>query len=350
MTGQRKNIVFITSNHLEHPRTKMYLEVLSAHHSVSAIQHVEKSIALKIINFIFFGKNFELGCLAYLGKIRKYDLLIVQNTQMLPLALFGKFFGLVVIFDSLDVTPYLNEYNLRKKYRFLSPLFFIHRLLFVSLEKKIVSSSCEVALCNSKFLANYFKKRGRELLYASFLEGLNNQSENESALLYLGVFNSEKGAYEALKLARRLRARIFIFGEIQIKDFKEKSSGLSIYIAPRLNQDQLKLRVEEILNRHFLWGVSLIESENFSYAVQEANKDIDYLAIGAPIIGNRRHETQIKIQSGAGLLVDDERIEHAFNNSVLKSDYSRLAKKLYQRDYQSSIFEERVLSAVSYEN
>lgn len=347
MTSKQKKIIFVTNNRLEHPRTKMYLDVLSAHHGVSVIQHTERSFLLRVINFLCFGKNFELGCLAHFRQVRNHDVVIVQNTQMLPLAFIGKLFGRNVIFDSLDVTPYLNEYTLSKKYPYLAFLFGLQRIIFEIVEKKIVASSCRIAFCNSRFLARHFRSNGVELLYSSYLEGLANRPENTPALLYLGVFSPEKGAHETLALARRLGAKLFIFGEVQIEQMDKSCTGITLEVFSRLNQEDLKKELVSILSRYFLWGVSLIDSRNYSYAVQEANKDIDYLAMGVPILGNLRDETRRKIAYGAGMFVDDMKLEKAFHDEAARKKLSGVAKDLYARNYQSRLFESRVLNAVS---
>jgi glycosyltransferase involved in cell wall biosynthesis len=52
--------------------------------------------------------------------------------------------------------------------------------------------------------------------------------------------------------------------------------------------------------------LSVIHPENESYLLQEANKDIDYIALGIPFIGNDRPPTLEKIKRGVGVLINDK--------------------------------------------
>lgn len=347
MIRPRKRVLFLTNNRLEHPRSKMYGEVITREHDLTVIEHIERSTPLKLINHLFFGRNFQIGCLRHSRKLSNYDVVVLQNTQMLPLAPIARALGVRVIFDSLDLTPYLNEYNLSRKHKVLKPLYMLQRIFYWWLEQAIVAAFCESALCNSAYLARRFSAKGHEALYASYLDGLLNDPTKPSALLYLGIFSREKGAYETLELARRLNAKLFVFGEVTVKDFSQKSAGLSVSCAERLNQEDLKSQLGTLLESYFLWGVSLLGDENFSYAVQEANKDIDYLAMGAPIIGNRRHETLRKIHAGAGLLSDSPELPTTFNSGVDKRNYASVARQIYARFYHQEIFAKRVLNAIS---
>jgi len=162
------------------------------------------------------------------------------------------------------------------------------------------------------------------------------------AFIYIGTFSIEKGGNKILKLANKYpNIKFFIIGNSFISSKMPKN----LILYPRLETDKLFNILKTISQNFFLFGLSFIESKNKSYAIQEANKDIDYLALGIPIIGNKRKPTYEKIKKGAGLLVDEDLNNKIFNKE-LKRNLSLMAKKLYNQHFSYKNFRKVLLNAV----
>src|SRR4029450_13302017 len=119
----------------------------------------------------------------------------------------------------------------------------------------------------------------------------------ETVLLYLGKLTVSKGAEIYARLAETFGITVHFFG--QTKDrFSEEwvhSSGNVVAHGNR-SSGELKAALKELSQQYNLIGLSTIIPENESYALQEANKDIDYMCLGIPFVGNERVPTFEKIQ------------------------------------------------------
>lgn len=104
----------------------------------------------------------------------------------------------------------------------------------------------------------------------------------------------------------------------------------------------LKTELGNLLKDYFLFGFSLIKAAHYSYAVQEANKDIDYLAMGIPLIGNQRIPTKEKIDAGCGLLIDDPELIQKINHVDTRRKLMKNCLQYYQTNYAAIHFNQKL--------
>jgi hypothetical protein len=271
--------------------------------------------------------------------VRNFDVVFINDLKYLPLAKYAKKLGKVVIYDTIDHNVYLRFYQLEQKIRPARLFKFLLIPLFKKLERKYAFRYCDEIIVNSDSLNDYFYGKANVLYYSSPLENLNvaNNPEKKTALLYLGGFTHDKGAGQVLDLAQALNLKLFVFGTAEEK-FSARLKGENVQYYPKLSSERLRLELEKLMQQFFLMGFSLINAAHYSYEVQEANKDIDYLAIGAPILGNRRLATRVKIEAGAGLFFDDPAIADKIIDQKLKATLAQNCKTLYQNKFASDFF------------
>ena len=74
-------------------------------------------------------------------------------------------------------------------------------------------------------------------------------------------------------------------------------------------------------------------------ASQEANKDIDYLALGIPIIGNHRFPTEEKIYAGCGVFIENESdIKRLISSESMREEISVKCRDYYLTHYSFERF------------
>lgn len=322
---------------MHHPRTSMMLELLTQEYSVDFYRVSATSSFLKSLNLLTF-RNFDLACLSLIPRLKNYDIIFLQNIHVLPLSFFSKVMKKTIVYDSLDVYPYHNAYNLEKKYRLPSALSKVGSVLFSGTEKVISRTFCDHIIVNSDYLVSYYKK-AQAIYYTSPLEGrlLNNPSK-PAALLYLGIFSPEKGSREIIEFCDKLGVELYIFGEMADCKSEDIIHRGRVHWVPRLKPEQLITELGKVMQSHFLYGMSLANDANFNYAVQELNKEIDYLSIGIPLIGNHRLETAKKIQAGGGLFWEDIHDLASLDQPSLKISLMNQSLSIYQDRYSYSKF------------
>jgi len=97
--------------------------------------------------------------------------------------------------------------------------------------------------------------------------------------------------------------------------------------------------LKQLMDDYFLFGFSLIKDANESYAVQNANKDIDYLALGIPIVGNHRKTTEELIEAGCGYFHEDvEKIRKLGVEE--KNRLKTRSLEVYQKRFSNKRFKE----------
>jgi hypothetical protein len=160
------------------------------------------------------------------------------------------------------------------------------------------------------------------------------------ALLYLGDFSYEKGAKDVIELQQNLGIDLYIFGTIRERSLSETVlKNNMIHHVERISHEELVLKIEDLCIKNFLIGTSFIKSIHLSYATQEANKEIDYLAMGIPIIGNHRQPTEEKILSGCGVFIEDEPgIRQLISDEDLRYKLSVNCKDYYYGNYSIDNF------------
>lgn len=271
--------------------------------------------------------------------VNDFDIIVVNDLKYLPLVRFAKRQNKTVIYDTIDHNVYLRLHQLEKKVRPVRLLRTWLAGMFKKLELRYALRYCDEILVNSDSLKAYFHNRAHALYYASPLENVTaeNNPDNETALLYLGAFTRDKGAEEILSLRRKLKCTLLIYGYAE-KEFSESLSEEGIFYKQKISTEELRSEMEKHLTQNFLMGVSLIRPAHYSYEVQEANKDIDYLAMGIPILGNHRWATAQKIEAGCGIYYDDPEVPDRIRDNVLKKQWSIKALELYRAKYFSEHF------------
>lgn len=273
--------------------------------------------------------------------IQNFDIVFVTDMKYLPLVKYARKLNKIVIYDTIDHNVYLRFYQLENKIKVLKPFKNIIIPFFKKVEKHYAFEYCHSILVNSLALRAYFNNRANVLFYNSPFEEIhhNNHADRPTALLYLGVFSPEKGAHEIIKIQQRLDIPLFIYGDISSPHLqKEIAKKSNIHHTEKISVDTLKTELTKLLSQYYLAGFSLIKPAHYSYEVQEANKDIDYLALGIPLIGNERLTTKEKIEAGCGIFYDDMRLNEKINNPVTKLSMALTCRTYYNQNYHSKLF------------
>jgi hypothetical protein len=169
--------------------------------------------------------------------------------------------------------------------------------------------------------------------------------QQKPCLLYIGVFSQEKGAAKMLETQKTYQIPLMIFGECRYK-IDDISDLITFY--PHQSTSALTNILRELSHSWFFIGFSLIESVNKSYETQEANKDIDYLALGVPFIGNKRPTTYEKIISGCGVLESDiQGVKELIEDVQSYKNKSENCLKYYHDHYSAKRFKQGLLMALS---
>jgi len=291
-----------------------------------------------------FFKSFK-----YIWQYRNETKIIyIQDLQYLPISIMAKLFGKKVIYDTLDNNVELNFYHLSNRFETFQKFSFLKKVL-TFLEKFLSKYFCSRIIVNSKALVEYFKPNKAELIYytSPFENRFNNKIHKERAFLYLGAFSKDKGANEILDFIKEYNYKLYIYGDTSSEILEKILNTDNIIYKERISSIDLLGELKKLFDNHSLIGFSLIKDVHYSYATQEANKDIDYLAMGIPLIGNRRVPTKEKIDKGCGVFIDDKKSI----NQLLKDDlyYQTLSKNsidYYNRFYAQDIFEKKLLDVV----
>jgi glycosyltransferase involved in cell wall biosynthesis len=217
------------------------------------------------------------------------------------------------------------------------------------MEKQISDYMCDETIVNSKALVEYFKPNRVNLIYytSPFENRFDMNIDKEVAFLYLGAFSKDKGAYNILDFMNKRKAELYIFGDTS-KDILERiKNSKNIFYKNRVSSTILQKELEVLFNKYRLVGFSLIKEVHYSYATQEANKDIDYLAMGIPLIANYRIPTKEKIDAGCGVFIDDNiNIKNLLNNKDFYQDISSNCLDYYCENYSHDIFENKLIKII----
>lgn len=195
----------------------------------------------------------------------------------------------------------------------------------------------------------YFKPLSSNLLYytSPFEKRLKVASGNQIAFLYLGAFSIDKGAKEILKFIQGNDYKLYIFGDTSQELYQEIDSTPNIFYKNRISSIELYKELEVLFQKYSFIGFSLIHDVHYSYATQEANKDIDYLAMGIPMIANYRKPTKEKIDAGCGVFFDDtSKLQMLLNDEELYQTISNRCIEYYNKNYAQDIFEKKLLEVV----
>ena len=346
-----------------HPRLEYVEKVfLENGYSVKKYNLKSNSRVLNKLNWLsltFFQVPSFFKSFKYIWKYRQEaELIYIQDLQYLPISMVAKLFGKKVIYDTLDNNVELNFYHLSNRFKIFKKLSFIKNIT-TFLEKKLSRYFCDKTIVNSKALVDYFKPNSVELIYytSPFEKKFQLNINNDIAFLYLGSFEKMKGADIILDFIEKYNRRIFIFGTLNSneKNLKDKINSLSkiglVTFVERLSSNLLEVKLKELFLNHRLIGFSLTQNVNKSNETQEINKDIDYLAMGIPLIANHRKPTKEKIDLGCGVLIENEsNIEKILEDKMFYQDISNNCTRYYNEFYAQNIFEKKLLKVIENES
>ncbi len=343
----KKRILIISRNgNPMPPRTQMILDVLGLSYDVDLIDVKPTENWTRRINYLSLYYFDLVNNHRLVSKLKDYDAIMIKDLQFLPLAKQAKKMGKYVIYETLDFNPQLRFYGLSSQFPFMKKMEWI-KTKAETLEKKLVNKYVDRLLVNSDALNMHFNQDAIINYYSSPFENIdmNNNANRPSALLYLGHFSLEKGGAEMLDYQEKLNLPLYIFGGIDNKELSQRvSKNKAIKHFERIPATQLAEELKLILNKYFLFGFSIIHDANESYAVQNANKDIDYLAMGIPLIGNHRKTTEEIILDGCGVFIEDAENIKSFDADE-KESLRVKCNALYQSTYSNKQFKKNLLQA-----
>lgn len=346
-----KKVGIFTTNSVDkiHPRIVMQAEILRDEgFDVEIIRSKTKREGLfnEILNW-FSLKYFKKGFIRKNKRVvGNYDVVHIYDFQLLPLAKEAKKKGRKVIYETLDDNVHLHFYALSKKLPFLS----IFKSVIINkkarYERTAAATYCDHVIVNSANLKDNFSE-STLIYYASPLESLSVDqfdSDKETAFIYIGKLTKAKGAEVYSSLVDQYNIPTLFLGKAFDDASREFCDKDLVRYLGNFDSSALKLELKELLASYNLIGLSIILPENRSYELQEANKDIDYMAVGIPFLGNKRQPTYKKIEAGAGVLFNDnERVKALINNT--NGLYDRCIEdchKIY-KDFNKETFRKKLL-------
>lgn len=305
---------------------------------------------LNWLSLTFFQVPSFFKAIKYLWKHHKEaEIVYIQDLQYLPIAIIAKLFRKKVIYDTLDNNVELNFYHLSNRFTLFKKLSTI-KTIVAMIEKSIVKYFCDEVIVNSKALVKYFNSNKSNLIYytSPFEKKFKRrESKSEIAFLYLGAFSIDKGAEEILDFVEKYSYRLYVFGDTSEEILKEIDNSPNTFFNCRISSKVLFKELDTLLKQYSFIGFSMIHDVHYSYATQEANKDIDYLAMGIPIIANHRKPTKEKIEAGCGTFIEDKNnIEKLLNSSGFYQEISDNCRDYYDKYYAQNIFEKTLLEVV----
>ncbi|MCE3294350.1 MAG: hypothetical protein K0R65_64 [Crocinitomicaceae bacterium] len=348
--GKKVYIFLPFSVHFNHARVHLEEQILQKQgYEVQLIGNdgIRESLGHKILNLLCF-KYFNWHLIFYFRKHFKEEVkgqnVIFYDLSLLPLSIYFKKGKTRVIYETIDNNVHLIFYNLQKKWKFLKIFKGLFITFFSGLEKRMARKRCDKVIVNSDELARYFALPNVVLnYYASPLEEVQiAELGPEYALLYLGLFDENKGFHETLALSDRLQIPLYVLGKVRPDSLKpEIDKRPLVHYLGKKTVPEMQSELLGLTKRYSFFGVSLIRPVHYSYATQEANKDIDYLALGIPLIGNGRKPTKAKIDAGCGLFVSDVEMLPSHEKYL---EFAANAKAYYDQHYRLELFEERLMS------
>jgi len=304
---------------------------------------------LKWVTLTFFQVPAFFKAIKYIWRYREETKVVyIQDLQYLHIAIIAKLFRKRVVYDTLDNNVELYFYNISNRFTFFKKISFIKNIV-IFVEKRLSKYFCDEIIVNSKALVEYFEPIKSDLLYytSPFENRFKINNDNKIAFLYLGIFSIDKGAKEILEFIKKHDYKLYIFGDISDSLLKKIETEPNIIYNARVSSRELFERLNVLFAKYRLIGFSLIHDVHYSYATQEANKDIDYLAMGIPLIANYRKPTKEKIEAGCGVFIDDDiNIEKLLNNKEFYRNISIQCINYYNKYYSQTIFEIKLLEVI----
>jgi len=336
-----------------HPRIVMECELLSAEGYEVEIIHAtnRKPIGIYSKFCYFLTLTFFRWDLIkiYKQKAVAFSTVIIYDLSLLPLAKHFHHQKKNVIYETIDDNVELVSYHLTSKYYFLYPFISLIKKQLKKFEYNYSQKYCDAFIVNSDNLIQINPHKAITNYYASPFENITLHSSNNlpPAFLYLGLISEDKGFNEMLSFAEKFKIPFYLFGNFASSYLADKTRSLPyLFHAPRLSSQELEKELFQLSNKYRLIGFSLIKDVHESYAFQEANKDIDYMSLGIPFIGNKRGSTKEKIEAGCGVFHDNgSDIEQLLDDEPFYQQLSDKALKLYNKKYSKKNFKEKLLGA-----
>lgn len=350
-------ILIFTPYSLEplHPRIESIKEVFDRFKINYKIYNFNrKYMPIKFFRYLVLDYFFIEAIFLSIGVISKYKkagIVYIQDLKYLPIAIIAKFFKKKVIYETLDNNIELIWFHNCKKYTFLKK-FTLLKKCFELFEKALVQTVVDKTIVNSKALKEYFNFPVEIIFYTSPFENkiYSGYNKKNQAFLYLGAFVLMKGADRILQIAKKFDIPLFIFGtylknEINIQSEIEKNDNIKFF--NKLSSKELENRLKSLFKEYNFIGISMTQEVNLSNATQEINKDIDYLAMGIPIIANHRKPTAEKIMAGCGVFEEDiDGINRLLSDQKFYNDLSTNCLNYYKKNYEQSIFEKKLIGVI----
>jgi len=335
-----------------HPRLEKVHEALITLGYNVVIINVSKNKLQQFLSICLL-RFFDLyNILKFIVYLKASKIIYIQDMSILPLSFFAKIFKKKVVYETLDNCPHLYFYNLSQSPFFFWLAKFKCLLKFViSIEKSIVKNFVDSVIVNSKALADYFGPTAKTIYYCSPFESkkdIKNNPRNKIGGLYLGIFSKEKGCSDIIDIIEEMKIKLFIFGDISNKTIAEAiTNNKNVFWNHRISSKELSIALDQLLSQYFLIGFSLIRLVHYSYKTQEANKDIDYLAMGIPIIGNSRKTTKEKIIAGCGIHKNDKSsMDRLCCDQNFRATISNNCVQYYKNHYSELIFKKKITEII----
>jgi len=284
----------------------------------------------------------------YVPKIAENGFVHIYDFRLLPLAKYASKKGNKVIYETLDDNVHLHAHELIKKSKFFALVKPLLIWYFGGKEKRLIRDYVNQVIVNSPNLIEISPEKSELIYYASPFEGVRIDefdSEKETVFVYLGKLTKSKGTSEYKVLQKEFGTQVHFFGEAKDQFSKDWITGNPfIQHHGNMSSKELEKALTQLSEQYNLIGLSIIIPENRSYALQEANKDIDYMCLGIPFIGNERKPTYEKIKAGAGVLFSDyEAISDLmYNRNNRYTLTSQTQHELYNASYSKAIFTQKL--------
>lgn len=329
-----------------HPRLEMQMKWWKNNNIPFKIYYIqpEKEFYFKVINRLTLKMTrWDLVAL-FKKEINPKDTVLIYDYTLLPLVKFAKNKNAKVYFETLDDNPYLLQHAYEKKsfiFKIIKPLTLNY---LIKRETFILRTYADKVIVNSTNLLKLKDKNCFFLPYSSPFESHSIGDYNKDlpcCFLYIGKLTIDKGAMEYKNLVEKFNLNFVFAGEAK-DDFSKKwiqSLPQKNYLG-FLNSTDLLKELNILSKKYNIIGLSIIWPSNKSYAMQEANKDIDYLALKIPFIGNERIPTFEKIKSGAAVYYNDHNAITSLieNKEDLYTKIQINQSNLYFNKYSSTIF------------
>ncbi len=342
-----ERVLFVTNFSKEKKKARLLYEVdlLKSKGYQVEVEYFEGKYSLFTLILTYLSLKFFNFHQVFQSRRRSkdFDHVVLYGLQTLPSVLFiapEK----NVIYQTLDDNVSYTIYELTKRL-FLIGL--ISRLLEWVMRKveRGLSRKAKTTLVNSTALNDYLSPSILNY-YTSPFENLKLEMSpnNPFAVLYLGQLKIEKGTSNIKRLCEEHSMDCHFFGIPVDDETREFVKEDYVRFYGNLDFEELKNQLGKLSGSLNLIGTSLIETVHRSYETQEANKDIDYMAMGIPFVGNRRGPTYDKVKLGCGVLEKD------FSDLLNFTNYLEAAKKsklVYQEMYSNEKFKRTFLSCFS---